>query len=301
MIFGMLRRQYCIGLDIQPDAIHFVRVIKGRELLVEEAESINLPEEVGVGDRDRYWRQVAAAVTELASRYSFKGVPAFISLPAEAVNMQTMMLPSLLAPLEMKAEIMLGLQREAADSEEPMVMDFSVLSENEGQSSVFITAIREAYMAKYLACVASAGLQVKIIDVDVSAMQRAVIQWLPQVTAKGGITALLCVKNNSMVCCLFDSQKVIFHQRWAGIPAIEGIKKIKIEKNRISQFILCGFIDRVDLLMQEIACEWGCECIDFNPFDKVKVGSQLDRQMLNVQRGELMASLGVVLREMPLW
>ena len=159
-------------MDIQPDGIFFV-ILGGR------SGAKALPSGIFTEEKITDWQKLNFCLAELVSEHRLNGMAAAISVPSTLVRMQTIHLPAGLSDADVEAEIYLHLQRDLPGMKDELHLDFTVLPQQAGFNDIFFVAIRNEYNSQYIDCVQTAGLKVKIVDVDVLALERSLKCVLP--------------------------------------------------------------------------------------------------------------------------
>lgn len=174
MPFLSFYRKAQIGLDIQPDAIRFAQLSKRRQRYrIHQLASHVLPPGIFVDGKIKQWDTLQWQLMALGEKYHWQGVAAGIALPINLVRMQQIQLPAGLSDSEMETQVYLHIQRDLPMTD-TLCADFTaVASQIDNRVDVHFTAARQEYVSQYTACVAASGLQVKLMDVDVYAKQRA--------------------------------------------------------------------------------------------------------------------------------
>ena len=164
-----------IGLDIQPDAIRFVQLIKHRRgYQIQRMESLPLAPSIFSEGRIKQWDELRAQLIELSITFHWRGLPVALAVPMNLVLTQHLQLPAGLSEEQIEIEVYLHIQRELPYITETLCADFHVTHiPHENYVDVHFTAARQEYVSQYTECVAASGLQVKLMDVDDYALQRA--------------------------------------------------------------------------------------------------------------------------------
>lgn len=162
-----------VGIDIRPGEIRLARVRR-----LSGGQHAVLLADIGRVSSESFsaidWLEMKQLMGVLVKRHRLSGLPAVISLPTGCARQQEIQLPVSMKPHAMEAEIHVRLYQAASALADPVCMDYVVMpSGNPLVSRVFFAAVSQALLAEYVDCAASAGLIVKIVDLDHDAMKRA--------------------------------------------------------------------------------------------------------------------------------
>jgi type IV pilus assembly protein PilM len=164
-----------LGIDIQPDGIRIVQLKKKRrDFQVQLAIKLAVPEGVFVEGRIHDWEWVEQTLSAQVDEQGWRGMPVVIGVPDEKVCERRLTLPAGLSEADMESDIAMHIREEMSGFNEPLCMDFSVLSKSTPTSvEVQYAAVRESDLSPYLKSIRAAGLNVKIVDVESYALKRA--------------------------------------------------------------------------------------------------------------------------------
>jgi len=163
-----------IGLDINPHGLWLMQLRKaGNRFQVELAANERLPEAVFVDGKIMEWELIRQVVSQLVNKMGLTGMAAAIHIPAREVHMQKIQIPRGMSDYAIEEEIKMQIKRDFPGLSHSLFIDFSV--EKLQQSpylQVSFAAAREEYISQYVNCIHSSGLKVKVVDVDVYALER---------------------------------------------------------------------------------------------------------------------------------
>lgn len=201
-----------VGLDIQPHEVRLVQLKKNKHgFLVERVAKNQLPPTVFAEGKINHWEGLGHVLTELISTLGIKGLPAAINLPASLVRMQQLQLPSGLTQRQIHTEIHAQLQRELPGMVDLLAIDYVAFpSDNAAYSDVLFAAARQEYIAQLGSCVSAAGLNVKIVDVDIYSLKRIVSYAIAFPVVKEKVNAIAHVLITSLHSLLVTPMKLCF-------------------------------------------------------------------------------------------
>lgn len=296
MFFALGRQFYQLGLDIQVDGIRLIKLrkTKHKHTLEQTAFTPLLPLTVTESGVKR-WDEVQAALTPLVAMHGCHGLPVCICLPADMVRMQSITLPSELSDIEIETEIMMCLQREQPGLQDPLAIDFVKTHSNQTEyMKVYFSAVREKYVANYIACINASGLDVKVVDIDAYAIQRVILSHTAANKVDDSLSITICLRGQDKMLTIFDEQKMIFHQRCYAqddyvMQIMQGIKLVTVSRSIVSVTI-CGAEQESKEMSARIQDEWQCKTIYWQTQDVFQHCTT-----------DWLAAFGAAMREMPAW
>jgi Tfp pilus assembly PilM family ATPase len=293
-----------VGVDVQPDGMRLVQLTRwpwGYHL--EAAVHRPLPSGVFSEGKIKRWDRVGMVLEEMVHQYNLGGMPAVITLPANLVRMQRLVIPLGLSAEAIKGEIETHIQKEWPGVTEALNIDFIYL---EGKQNIFFAAVRQEYVTQYMACVNAAGLSTKMADVDVYALKRV----LQAVREASEVThAILHVMKNGLSFTVFKGQEIIFHQYIEGAHQKELLLQLKarieaylstVYDIAIKRIAICASNDAASRLMGPLKA-LGYEVYYPNLFQTVKFASHLDQGLISDQAASYGIAFGAAMREVPQW
>jgi type IV pilus assembly protein PilM len=294
----LFKRPTLIGLDIQSDGIRLVQLTKHRrQLCVELAVLHPLPDDVFTQSKLVQWDVLTAALAELVVELGLNGLPAAIGLPAHAIRKQRIQLPLGLTEKEIEFEVIAHIQKDFPGMKEALCVDFSTLPcLNPGYMDIVFVAVKQAYLSHYVASMNAAGLKVKIADIDMYALMRAVRFTEAHSSFSNASNAVLTMTNNEALLIGYDQQDILFHQHWN----IDKTNEFKLT-NPIKTLAVCCSDKKKQACLQAISESWGSAYYYPNPFAHMKVNQVVNASWLAANSGELMLACGLAMREVPVW
>lgn len=172
------RSSSLVGLDIQPDAIRLVRLKKiKRGFQAKDVIENYLPNDVFAEGKIKNWELLRSILVDLVNIHQLNGMPTAISLPVNLVRIHQMQMPHGLSEAEIEIELFSYIHNHLPGLTDSLSIDFVSLPQKQADyNEIFFAATRKEYLSSYIDCVNAAGLKVKIVDVDIYALKRAISQ-----------------------------------------------------------------------------------------------------------------------------
>ena len=207
LTYWPFRSSVWLGVDIQPDGIYMIKLIKNKKsYLVEQMAYGALPVGVIEAGKVRHGALLKGMLLEMTVTHGFQGLKTAIALPAQMVRRERLRLPWNNVNEE---TVKAALKREWPEMTGEIRVDFLTHGQVlEGLVQVSVTAAREKHVCQYEACVREAGLDVKVVDVDIYALQRALCWNFPHANA------LLYGTDHSVTLLGFDEKNVLVFHQW---------------------------------------------------------------------------------------
>lgn len=298
-----------VGLDIKPHSIRIIQLKKTRRgFSVENYATVELPADTFIEDKINDWDAVHSVLAPLVQTWGIEGAPTVIALPANLVRAKRMTLPAALSAGEIEAEIYAHVQQELPGMPDTLTIDFVVAAEkNSGTAEVFVTMTREVYLSQYIHCVTEAGLQIKIVDVDIYALTRSVAYALQLPMQHDQVIALCQLESTTIDLCVFSSQEIIFHQQWEMTSQLDLCTQLKRGMQlcfaayphlKIHELALCSDDDAISRFVME---EWQLSPVYPNPFARMALATQIDTEHFTSMTPYLLTACGLAMRELPRW
>lgn len=195
-----------LGLQIQSDGIRVVQARREADgLMVSRFANFPLAPGVIIEGKVQGWDDLEHALREIQAAWQVRGSSVVTCIPAQLVRTQKMMLPSSMQGIELERAIRVQLLRELVGVVDSMHFDYSkVPSDDEGYQQLIVTAARQEYVQRFVQVFETAGFKLKIIDVDVYALQRVYQQE----------SAILFIAVDQVILIIMDEHAVLFHQQW---------------------------------------------------------------------------------------
>lgn len=299
-----------IGLDVQSRSLQLVKLKKKRNgFWLEQAIKKPLAEEIFFEEKNTSWEKLSFQLAELVHELSIKNLPVALTLPANLVRMQHICLPLGLTEKEIEAEISQQIQRDLPGMNDALCIDFiATPAKTPHYADIFFAAARQEYLAQYVECVNAAGLKVKLVDIDIYALQRAINFMLPFSPSKNKINALIHVANHKAAFMVFTADKMIFHQQWDFIEKTDFLTQLNnnlqiytvTSNHLINKLMICtseyeeevtGSLRYLNALTITYLCH----------FSKVKIKTELAEVITPLSLPNFLIACGAAMRELPPW
>jgi Tfp pilus assembly PilM family ATPase len=303
-----------IGLDVQPGSVQLVKLKKTKHsFLLEQIVTASLPSDVFVEGKIRRWEVLCSLLSEIVQVQGMRGLAAAITLPVNLVRMQSIILPSGLSDVAIEAEIYARVERDLPGMTEALCIDFTESQQkNTGYSTVFFTAVRQAYLSHYVECVNASGLKVKIADVDIYSLSRAICFALQFQPKSSEIIAIVHLGLGIATLLFFNGHDIMFHQHWdiVDVDAIRFSAQFKrnielfqatVRHSDIQQLAVCGDPEMIATMTRYLAQAGTFQLSYPDLFARIKIASHLDTDILATPWFRFLIACGAAMREVPKW
>ena len=200
-LFGSAAKKPLVGLDIGPSSVKMVELSatgKGELNFTIEHYAIEpLPEgavdEGSIQEED----QVSDAIRRCWSRMGTRTKDIAIALPSTSVKVQSTTQPTGLTEIQLEQQIEGDVSQYMPYSDDERVYhDFCIMGEARSGSEdndVVIAACKADLVDEQLSCIASAGLNLLIVDVEIFSQQRVLVNYQAQLPGYGEDQAIAIV------------------------------------------------------------------------------------------------------------
>lgn len=293
-----------IGLDIQATEICFLQLRRVKqEISIEQAARISLPIGAIIDGKIQQFDVVSESVHKLVQQTKMRGCGTAIALPTQCVITKKIQLPRSLCESGIAKEITENLHSYFPNVTDALAYDFTVLYEADNPSdNVLVTATRYDQLTSYVGVIEQAGLKVKIVDVDIYALIRAIRFAIPDM-ANWEVMTLLNIGDIVTQLIVTHKNEIIFHQQFIN----GGIKDICIQikcvlqmyfsnykQLQIHRILLAGVVAGLTEITTYIYQELAIETQYINPFDLMSISSSVPaKQLLS---NKLLVCCGLALR-----
>ncbi len=308
-IFLSLKKRLIIGVDIRPDQICLLRMKRSQgQQQIELVHHAKLPSGVIIDGKVMEFNQLVAVMATLVREANIHGCAAAIGLPNRSVISQTIMLPDTLHEKEYEAEIDTHIQQYIPGITGKVCFDYLRLKKELPHQALLVVAKKEL-MSPYVDAVNQAGLLVKIVDVDVYAIVRAVSAFVKIKNKTIGI--LVCDGGYAQIILMRDLN-IIFAQQidyqngddsllqnfFAEISKVIQLGFSAFHSEQIELFYLVGnapYLQEIEEFMQKNLLIL-VEMIETKSFFSGSL-----KEKLNYSTAPSLVSMGLALRSCPLW
>ena len=290
-----------VGIEIHADEIKLLKLRHAAASYTIENYAVEpLPEDAIVDDKIKRVDRVQAALQKLVQKTRASGCPAAIALPANNVITKRIKLPICLSLLECEMEISANLSRYFPGMTAELYFDFFMLPSAGGDyHDLMLVAARAEDVQAYVSLVTTAGLLVKIVDVDSQAAWRgAQLSLTPEFRVATAVIAL-CEVGRSMTRLMVVQQQQIMHlQQWQNADFPDGEAQIK---RVLQRFLAIHRQLQIDCLLLAGASWSRQEGIDIpirveNPFQNMRYQDSVSFAGLQQVAGRFQVCCGLATR-----
>lgn len=279
MKLPIFKQSVMTGVDIQPEGIHLVQLRLSNGLyLLEKISFLALPVNLVAEGRVTNWDKLAAILFDWVREIKMVGAVIAAALPVQHVHLTQ------LAGAERVGEtaIQAHLEQAFPGLSAALAMDYEEVRGSD-LKKVIIAAAKKDYLEQYTACLRDAGLNVKVMDVDLFAIQRAMQQ-----TAK----ALLWQQHRRFTLIYQYGNDLPQLLQWQTMPGEQAIADLiqRLGQYGISQLTFCGSSYYVDLFKQAKSLS----SININYFSPNFVCRERNLP-------DYLLAIGLAMREVPAW
>lgn len=311
MKFSFFSSNSLVGIDIQSDYVRLIQLVKIKQgFLIERFAAYSLPTGVFAEGKVKQWDVLSSLLSEWVHLWGLKNQPVALTLSAHLVRMQRMQVPVGLPPREIEAEIRAQLTRDFPGMTDALAIDYTESMRQAGYSDLLFVATRQEYLLQYVNCIKAAGLNVKIVDVDIYALKRAVSFDLSQSVSVNENVALLYTTHRSILLVMFNQYEILFYQQWEKKETHDFLVEFKnrlqifyatIGNVRIHRLIVCAMAAYLTWLPQALAELWEGEVCYPQLFRHFQYAPTIDAQFLAQQASDFLIACGAAMREIPRW
>lgn len=293
------RQPLLAGLAIAPDGLHLVQLAKRRQgFHLEKCLQQALPPGLMVDGKIADFASLQMLLREFAGQ---AGIPTSVAtcLPANLVRVQCLDLPSGLSEADCEAEIILHLQRELPGMTERLCLDFhSLFSSLPEENKIQFVAARYEYVSAYQACLAAAGWTVRVLEVDIFSIIRAVLFAYPALISNQKY-AILRISSRQAVLAACKGDEVLGYQHWE--ETSQGLSSQSLrewlawcgqayQRHGIQELAVCGEKKCAEEAGEALVSKWNCR-LGFPDFHE---------RLTGMNEADLIAC-GLAMREAPAW
>lgn len=310
MPFFRQRKSSWVGLGLHQEHISLIKIARVNSCYsIEHFQLTQLPSACIREGKIHQPAEVEHIIASMVAEANAKECPAIVSFPLTQVINKRIRLASFLEDEERYNEIASDMATHFPDVNEALNFDYATVGSEEGDDDLLLVAARVKQVDAFLAVVESAGLNVRVMDVDVYAYVRA-------------INFIYGVSEQKI--CLLDaalSQLIILHQGailFSHPVAFDSVESIVQTVRKIFQLfsppdsmmnstmdvkkvLLSGKFDSLRTLKQELTellpvnVEW------INPFVSPELITKKEKSGLQKDMNEALVTLGLGLRSYPEW
>lgn len=300
------------GIAIQPENIHLVQLKKVRSgYFIERVRRYALPAAIFSEGKIIEFSALQTALTAIVKEESLHAMQAAVCVPSNQVKMQRIVVPRGLSALDIEAEISTQVYRAMPAKADALAIDFRTqAAEQADDVQVFFAAARKDYIQRFQACVEAAGLSVKMMDVDVFALLRAVRFALKDVLTDNEKLCSLYLGEDYAVMTAEHGNDLLFHQQWDG----ESVSRLAMTRmqwvewcchtyqhQEISSLAIGGRQDFIYQAVKMITACWSCKIYEPDPFLTMRGATNMDKAALHDGPSAFLLACGLAMREPLPW
>ena len=225
-----------------------------------------------------------------------------IGLPASFVIRKKIKLPDYLTDKECEAEISGNIERYVPGIHEELNFDYVRLMGQE--KNMLLIAARTAQIKSFVTIVEAAGLKVRVVDVDIYALARAMHFAYPSEQ----VQIIVVVDSVLLQLIVLQQQKIIFSHQFTmsdeesmvekiehGLQLFSTATKLFYEK----KIFLMGNLKNIAHFKRVVQNELGFHVEVANPFLFIMLAAYLDKQEFYAKAPGLISALGLTMRRYP--
>lgn len=298
-----LGNQSLLGLDIQSWQLNLLQLRKNKnEYIVEQALVAHLEEAIFQENRITNWEYLYISLTGLLKSLGIKTTTVALSLPINLVKTGCIQVASGLAEEAIVAEIMASQQHDLFGREDGICMDYQTrLSREDHITEVDFVMTEKKYVNEYVSFIAKTGLTPKILDVDIYALQRAVLYADQQAQLNLQNFTLIHVANKKVFFINIKNKKIINHYAWnlneTNLSMKEFLQQelLPMLPANASDLVICASNEISSVFKSILDC-YKNKVTYLNPLQFIKNDS-----LSKENTSDFLVALGLALREVPKW
>lgn len=259
------------GIDIQPEGVQFVQLRHNKQAFVLEKIAV-YPLEVGVFTEGKVsdWDKLTALLYDWVRELDLVGAVSAAALPMQAIKLLRVDKP----PVLTESWLWDYLEHALPGLGETVIADHCLLL----NEAMLVAVAKREDVENYTSCLQEAGLALKIMDIDLFAIQRAT-----QCFDK----AILWQQRNTFTLIAQDEQQLPQQWRWPVTYGEQAIAQLsqRLQELKINELLFCGSSYYCELFKKISAIRY------FTP--------QFSRSSINMP--DYLLAIGLAQREVPLW
>ena len=302
-----------IGIDVGPCAIKLVELRKRRrgDFIVEQAECVELSQPILVEGKINNWDVLSSTVARWVQQLNLYQKSAVISLPVDLVHMQSMQALSNMTDDILEAEIEAQISRDFPSLQNELQIDYQKGIALNGYVDVNFVMTRQDYLQRYIECIEATGLKVKIVDIDIYALERVSGRLLPDKDIKDEHCIILFAWSDCVIFLLCDARNIIKHHYWSINESMDFYLQLKSRLKIFCTHLTNIIIKKIYFYMDQLYRNTILNCMMHDPLYEHKY---VDIQEINLLRqfkfkehlsidnlSHFLIALGLAMRESPKW
>jgi len=293
-----------LGLDIQGHSMRLMELATSkRGFMIHRAAIHPLSPSIFSEGKIKNWELLAAATRELVLEQGLSGSRVAIALPQHLVRRQRMRVSKGLVQEEVEAEIYVHVQKDLPGLNDALCIDYAELPAIEkGCAELLFTVTREEYVARFVECMVAADLRVKIVDIDIYALQRAVCAEMKELRGEKDVNVILYLTEHHHLLLGFNEREIVFQRDLSpqGMGEIDSYFSL-YQHYHINQIAICCSEESTQKYAHIIHQLQRYSLCFPQPFSKMNFSAAVDKNFVLSRAPDFFIACGLAMREMPLW
>ncbi len=300
-LFSRAKKTILLGIYLHQDRLSMVKLSRSKHITTLEAFAIrDLP--LGWSIDEEPTRIIKKLVKEMRAENAYTA----LGFPASQVITKRIRLAAFLSEVEREVDVFNNLGHYFPGINEPLHVDFIKLSHEAEEDDVLLVAARREQVNAYIAFAEQAELKVRVVDVDVYAIARAmnlteVSEPLVVLDVDVNAAQLILVTRGmaTSVQPITMSQDTdsLIQQLKRGISLFSA----SLPSSQIKKLILTGkraYFGKISQLLQD---ELQITAEISQVFRQLKLSEHIHFSSLYLHEPELLVALGLAIRSFPEW
>lgn len=293
-----------VGLAVHHERLNLIKLKHTRkQIIIEGCETITLPAETVVDGKINYSGQLVQSIKRWVETNRAKHCLAALALPLSQVINKRIRVSACLNEEEQNVEINSNVKFYLPGMDERLYLDFVTVEKYEQEVELQLIAARAEQVETYLQLLQTAGLKVKIVDVDVYAIVRS-IRWLSlhslnQATVlldRDVTAAQLILLDQGKVISIYpvavDDELIMLQQIKRGMQIFLAMKNV----NPIEKMLLTGCVKEAEKFQRLLQSELSLSVERVTSFKNSVIHSRVNSVEVNSCASEWLAAFGLALR-----
>jgi hypothetical protein len=272
------------GIDIQPEGVHLVQLSHHKQSYSLQKTGF-FPLKAALFDEGRIsnWEGLTSQLFDCAREFDLVGAVVAAALPAPAVRLFCADIAETASELQVRD----CLEDELPGLGEALAIDYCALQSRPSAMAVAVT--KRDYLERYIASLMEAGFDLKVMDIDSCAIQRAM---------RCDNSALLWQRRDTFTLIWQDEKQLPQQIQWLASYGEQNIAALskQLAHTGVTQLRFCGSSYYRDLLIK--AQSQLCTIQTFTP-DFIKSESKVLTSSINLS--DYLLAIGLAMREAPVW
>jgi Tfp pilus assembly PilM family ATPase len=305
------RSSSVVGLDIRMNEVRLVLLRQAQSSIrLEQVDVIALPEGVVVDGKIIVADKLTATIQTLTQRFALQGHPVVLALPVQSVISKRIQLMKNQTQVNRQKEIAENLTRYFPGVTQELCYDYVVLPAVDLlRENALLVATRYEQLNDYVNVVERAGLTVKIVDVDIYALVRAV----KFITANQGAWSFIGIVEVSSTTIQFVAlynDDITYHQQFNWGDHVDITTKLsgaiqlccsKHQLKKIDKLYVFGQKEAIDQMTSALMTIVGAGLQIIDPLQSIVASTSLSTATLKIAAEKMMVCYGLALRRLPRW